>query len=63
MWTVVYVADSIEAANKITKILRDEGFLVKTELIINDGEEIYEILAPEIEAEEIKEFIIELNIY
>ena len=47
MWTVVYVADSIEAANKITKILRDEGFLVKTELIINDGEEIYEILAPD----------------
>ncbi len=63
MWTVVYVADSIELADRITKILRDEGFLVKRELIINDEEEIYEILAPEIEAEEIKEFIIELNIY
>ena len=63
MWTVVCVADSIEEANRITKILKDEGFLIKSELTINDGEEIYEILAPGIEAEEIKDFIVDLNIY
>lgn len=64
MWTTIHMASGIEEANQIKSILKEEGFLVKIQFVMDDGEaEIYEILAPEIEAEDIHEVFRELNIF
>lgn len=63
MWTAIYVAIGIENALDVEKRLRSEGFLIKRKFFALEGEdELYEILAPEFEAEEIQEVLMELGI-
>lgn len=54
MWTVIYVAQSKDGANKLQSRLNEQGVLVKTRQISKskktDG--IYEILVPETEVED-----------
>ncbi len=64
MWTTIHMASGVDEANRIKGMLKGEGFLVKSKFILYDGEEeLYEILAPEFEIEDIREALIELNIY
>lgn len=45
------------------KKLKEEGFLVKVRLFTKEGdEELYEVLAPEFEADEIQEVLFDLGI-
>ena len=63
MWTTIYMAIGLENAEKIERKLKEEGFLVKIRYFSLEGEEeLYEILAPEFEAEEVQEAMIELGI-
>ncbi len=63
MWTTVYVATSLEQATEIEKQLKEEGFLVKTQLFsTEEDEKLYEILAPEIEAMDIQIVLYNLGI-
>lgn len=62
MWTAVYMVEGYEAAEKLKNLLNSEGFLVKTELFTKDGDNnIYKIIAPEFEADEIHRVILELD--
>lgn len=62
MWTVVYLATGLDEAKKVEQKLTEEGFLVKVKLFSKEGdEELYEILAPELEAEEIQEVLYDLG--
>lgn len=64
MWTTIHMATGSEEAEQIVGILKREGFLVKANFALNDGEEkMYEILAPQLEAEDIREVLRDLNIY
>lgn len=63
MWTVVHVAVGLDEARKIEKKLKEEGFLVRVRLFTKEGdEELYEVLAPEFEADEIQEVLFDLGI-
>lgn len=63
MWTAVYLATGLDAAIKVEKKLEEEGFLVKKQLFSKEGdEELYEILAPEFEANEIQAVLFDLGI-
>ncbi len=63
MWTTIYMAIGLKNAEMIEKRLKEEGFLVKIRYFSLEGEEeLYEILAPEFEAEEVQEAMIELGI-
>jgi hypothetical protein len=63
MWTAVYLATGLELATKIEKKLQQEGFLVKIHLFAKEGnEELYEILAPEFEANDIQAVLYDLGI-
>ena len=63
MWTTVYMATGLEYASEIEKNLKSEGFLVKIRYFsLENEEELYEILAPEFEAEDVQEAMIELGI-
>ncbi len=63
MWTTIYMAKGIENAKEIQRVLKNEGFLLKINLIgKEDNEELYEILAPEFEVEDVEEAMIELGI-
>ena len=63
MWTAIYVAIGIENALDVEMKLKKEGFLVKKRLFaLEEEEELYEIIAPEFEAKEIREAMIELGI-
>lgn len=64
MWTTIYMATGKREAEQIISILKNEGFLVKSNFALSDGkEDLYEILAPEFEAEDIRDLLRELNIY
>lgn len=64
MWTTVYMAKGLELAKSIEKRLKEEGFLVKIKFSsIEQGEALYEILAPEFEAKDVQEAMIELGIF
>ncbi|MCX7885568.1 MAG: glutamate decarboxylase [Caloramator sp.] len=54
MWTVVYVAQSIEERDKIQKALCEQGVLVKIKKIgkKNDDNGLYEILVPQTEVDD-----------
>jgi hypothetical protein len=54
MWTVVYVAQSTQEAEKISGALRDNGILVKLrQLGQNKGSKaIYEVMVPQMEVED-----------
>ena len=64
MWTTVYMAKGLVLANDIENRLKNEGFLVKIKYssMENDGE-LYEILVPEFEAQDVQEAMIELGIF
>lgn len=63
MWTAVYMATGIDNAEEVERKLKAEGFLVKIKYFAQEGEEeLYEIMAPEFEAEDIQEAMIELGI-
>lgn len=62
MWTTVYIATGIENAKEIQEILKNEGFLVKIKQLDGEEEEIYEILAPKSEVDDIEEVMMELGI-
>lgn len=54
MWTVVYVAQSIEETKKIEKVLAADGVLVKVRQIGKgkNGQGIFEVLVPKTEVED-----------
>ena len=57
------MATGIENAKKVKEILRNEGFLIKINFIGKENkEEVYEILAPEFEVEDVEQAMIELGI-
>ncbi|MFS8540523.1 MAG: hypothetical protein LOD89_00315 [Tissierellales bacterium] len=59
MWTTVHVVSGLDNAKKIENKLNKEGFLVKIKLFSKEGdEELYEILVPEIEAEDVQQFLL-----
>ncbi|SHI18474.1 hypothetical protein [Sporanaerobacter acetigenes] len=63
MWTAIYVAEGYDRAKKIEDLLKEEGFLVKMNTFSKEGDStLYEILAPEFEAEEVQSFLIDLGI-
>lgn len=63
MWTTVYVASGYDHAQIIEQKLREEGYIVRTKLFaVEGGEELFEILAPTFEAEDIQLVLIELEI-
>lgn len=62
MWTVVYMAQSEEAASKLKGVLIEDGILVKLRPINKNNikkDNYYEILVPETEVEEAHNVIIE----
>ena len=62
MWTVIYIAQSKKMAEKIEKLLTDEGMLVKVQSVGKRFESergYYEILVPESEAEEAQNILYE----
>lgn len=63
MWTTVYIVAEEKNALNIEKRLTTEGFMVKIKFLVNEnGVDLYEVLAPEFEVEEIQECMIELGI-
>lgn len=63
MWTTVYMASGYEKALEIERLLKKEGFMVKIRYFAKEGdEELYEILSPQFEAEDVQEAMIELGI-
>ncbi|NLY77612.1 MAG: hypothetical protein GX080_05935 [Tissierellia bacterium] len=59
MWTTIHLVTGLDNAKKIENMLKNEGFLVKINLFSKEGdEEIYEILAPEFEAEEVQQVLV-----
>lgn len=56
MWTVIYIAPTQKAAERIQERLTAEGFLVKIRAI-NLTKQQYEILVPEGELEEVHEVL------
>jgi len=54
MWQVVFIATDESEARKIKERLTKEGFLVKIEAMDDGG---YQILVPEIEAEDVHQFL------
>lgn len=63
MWTAIYVAEGYDIAKKIESLLKEEGFLVKINTFSKEGDNtLYEILAPEFEAQEVQSFLVDLGI-
>ena len=63
MWTTIYVASGHDWAEEIEQKLLAEGYIVKSKFFAMEGdEELYEILAPSFEAEEIQAVLVELEI-
>ena len=64
MWTVVYIARTKDMADKLQKILEDDGMLVKVRPICKstDGSDTsYEVLVPESEVEQAHGLIIDIQ--
>lgn len=61
MWTVVYIAPSVGVAERVQKLLSDEGLLVtlKTVEVHEDGRGSIEVRVPDGEAEEAHEILSE----
>lgn len=62
MWTTIYVAYNETLATRIMEKLRHEGFLIKINYLVIEREEVYEVLTPALEAEEVQASMIELGI-
>lgn len=62
MWTSVYVVEGLEKAEEIKNKLIEEGFLVEIKFFSKDGDKkLYEILTPELEAEDVYSTLLELG--
>lgn len=62
MWTVIYIAQNKKMADKIERLLTEEGMLVKVQPISKKLESengYYEVLVPEGEAEEAQNILYE----
>lgn len=62
MWIAVYIAQNRKIADRIERLLTEEGMLVKIQPIskkIEDRDGYYEILVPEGEAEEAQNILYE----
>lgn len=59
MWTVVYIAPSMQAAGRVKQVLEEEGLLVNVRPLETDtdGRGSVEILVPDGEAEEAHEVL------
>ncbi len=63
MWTTVYVAVGYDYAQEVEQELKREGYIVRSKFFaMEGGEELYEILAPSFEAEDIQTVLVELEI-
>ena len=63
MWTTIYVAMGKENAYEIGEKLKAEGFLIKVEFFTVEGsEELYEIIGPKFEVDDIRDAMMELGI-
>ena len=63
MWTTVYVAMGRENALEIGEKLKAAGFIIKVKFFIVEGnDELYEIIGPEFEVDDIKDAMVELGI-
>jgi hypothetical protein len=56
MWTVIYIAPTAKVADMIKSKLTEEGFLVKCRPI-NMSKQLFEILVPSGELEEVQEVL------
>lgn len=64
MWTVIYLAKNKKEAEKMHRLITNEGVLVKMQPVsknINEEESYYEILVPDVEVEEAHSILIELG--
>ncbi|MGI6538060.1 MAG: hypothetical protein ACOX22_06960 [Caldicoprobacterales bacterium] len=62
MWKVVYMAQSKALADRIQELLIREGFLIKLRAVyrnVPEKDNLYEILVPHIEAEEVHNILME----
>ncbi len=63
MWTTVHIVTSKENALEIKSKLEKIGFLVKIDYSnLDENNKFYEIIAPEFEAEDVKEAMLEIGI-
>lgn len=63
MWTAVYVAEGYDKAKEVQNKLQQEGFLVKVKLFSKEADiNLYEILAPKFEAQEVQSVLIDLGV-
>ena len=65
MWTVIYLAQNIDTANKLIELLESKGLLVKLRTLSCDNKnesECYEVLVPETEVDEAHSVLIENNL-
>ena len=63
MWTTIYVAMGRENALEIGEKLKAEGFLIRVEFFTREGtEDLYEIIGPEFEVDDIRDAMVELGI-
>jgi hypothetical protein len=62
MWTVIYIAQNKKMADKLERLLTEEGMLVKTQPVykkIESESGYFEVLVPEGEAEEAQNILYE----
>ncbi|MDP9750490.1 MULTISPECIES: hypothetical protein [Thermoanaerobacter] len=65
MWTVIYMAQDMETAEKVKEVLTKEGFLVKLRPLnkkIDKKGSYCEILVPKTEAQDAQSIIIEYGL-
>lgn len=64
MWTAVYIAQNRKIADRIERLLTEEGMLVKIQPIskkMEDRDGYFEILVPEGEAQEAQNILYETS--
>ncbi|NLJ77951.1 MAG: hypothetical protein GX329_01165 [Tissierellia bacterium] len=63
MWTTIYLAMGLERATRVAERLEAEGFMVKKQFLWAEGDtEVYGILTPEFEADEVQVVLFDLDI-
>jgi hypothetical protein len=58
MWTVIYIASSLQKAEMMQERLTEEGFLVKLRQL--NGSKQYELLVPEGEVKDVESVLVNL---
>jgi len=62
MWTTVFITNSNKKAKSVEDMLIEEGFLVKVSTDTIDKRNIYEIMALDVEVDDVCEVLCELGI-